>query len=207
MELEDITEIFEKKGIPLSSESLENMSVFEYFMQSAAHDKSFFLELQKGLSTFIKEEILISTSQNQIIVGNPLERRVIGEEEFNELANVLRIFNRMRVKEPPPENETPMQKRFRLKREQRERIKERQSKKGDENGPEFADLISSLCTMGLGITIFNIKNLTIYQIKDQLERAQVREKYYTELDMLMAGADSKKIKPIHYVRNLLKEVN
>ena len=111
----------------------------------------------------------------------------------------------MRIKEPPPENETPMQRKFRLKREQRERVKEKQAKKDD--GIEFADLISSLCTMNVGITALNIKDLTIYQIKDQLERAQVREKYYTELDMLMAGADSKKIKPIHYVRNLLKEVN
>ena len=113
----------------------------------------------------------------------------------------------MKVKQPPPENETPMQKRFRLKREMREKVKEKQSKKDDGESIEFADLMSSLCTMNVGVTALNIKNFTIYQIKDQLERAQLREKYYTELDMLMAGADSKKIKPIHYVRNLLKEVN
>ena len=207
MDMDDILETFKKKGIQVENEMLEGLTVFSYLMMSAKNDKAFFLDFQKAISTFIKEEILISTKNNMIIVGKPQQRRVIGENEFNEMANVLRAFNKMRIKLPPPENETPMQKRFRLKREMREKVKEKQAKKEDGENIEFADLMSSLCTMNVGVTALNIKNFTIYQIKDQLERAQWREKYYTELDMLMAGADSKKIKPIHYVRNLLKEVN
>ena len=207
MDIEDVKETLTKKGIPIDPSMFENFSVFEYLLLSAENDKGFFLELQRALSTFIKEDILISTNKKVIIVGKPQQRRVIGENEFNELANALRAFNKMRIKQPPPENETPMQKKFRLKREMRERVKEKQSKKDDDESIEFADLMSSLCTMNVGVTALNIKKFTIYQIKDQLERAQLREKYYTELDMIMAGADSKKIKPIHYVRNLLKEVN
>ena len=90
----------------------------------------------------------------------------------------------------------------------RERVKEKQNqKKAEEDAPEFADILSSICTMGIGINLTNIKDFTIYQIKEQIERARTREQYYTELDMLMAGADSKKIKPVHYVRNLQKEAN
>lgn len=207
MDNNDIVETLKKKGISVDEGMLESISVFEYLLMCAHNDKAFFLEFQKAISTFIKEEILISTKKKVIIVGKPQERRVIGEKEFEEFSNVLRAFNKMRIKQSPPENETPMQKRFRLKREMREKVKEKQSKKSDGDNVEFADLMSSLCTMNVGVTALNIKNFTIYQIKDQLERAQWREKYYTELDMLMAGADSKKIKPIHYVRNLLKEVN
>lgn len=206
MEVDDILETFKKKGIQFDNATLETITVFNYLMASAQNDKVFLLDFKNAISTFIKEEILISTKNNMIIVGKPQQRRIIMENEFNELANALRLFNKMRIKEPPPENETPMQKKFRLKREMRERVKEKQSKKDGDN-IEFADLMSSLCTMNVGVTALNIKKFTIYQIKDQLERAQMREKYYTELDMLMAGADSKKIKPIHYVRNLLKEVN
>ena len=207
MDVEDIVETIKRKGVSVDDSIFEEMTVFGYLMLSAQNDKAFFLELQKAISTFIKEEILISTKKNILIVGKPQERRIIGEKEFQELSNALRLFNKMKVKQPPPENETPMQKRFRLKREMREKVKEKQSKKDDSENIEFADLMSSLCTMNVGVTALNIKKFTIYQIKDQLERAQLREKYYTELDMLMAGADSKKIKPIHYVRNLLKEVN
>ena len=112
----------------------------------------------------------------------------------------------MRIKEPPPENETPMQKKFRLKREERDRVKEKQAQKQGDS-LTFADVMSSICVMNTGVTALNIGQYTIYQIKDLLERAQAKEAYHTELDMLMAGADSKKIKPKHYVRNLQKEVN
>lgn len=209
MDIDDIKETLEKKGFPVEDSMFEDFSVFEYLILSATNDKGLFLELQKALSTFIKEDILISPKSKTIIVGEPQQRRVIKQEEFEELANALRAHNKMRIKQPPPENETEMQKRFRLKREMREKVKERQAKKGDGDGSEaeFADIMSSLCTMNIGINALNIKDYTIYQIKEQLERAQLREKYYTELDMIMAGADSKKIKPIHYVRNLLKEVN
>ena len=170
------------------------------------NDKTFFLDFKTALSTFIKEEILISTKKGIIIVGNPIERKVITKENFGEIGTALRLFNKMRVKEPPPENETPMQKKFRLKREERDRVKEKQAQKQGE-ALTFADVMSSICVMNTGVTALNIGQYTIYQIKDLLERAQAKEAYHTELDMLMAGADSKKIKPKHYVRNLQKEVN
>ena len=206
MEQEDLADLLKKKKIVMPG--MENLTVFQYLMASAMLDNTFFLDFKQGLSTFIKEEILISPNNQIIIIGKPQDRRVMREEEFSEFALALRLFNRMRVKEPPPENETPMQRKFRLKREERERVKEQTAKKkSGEDSADFADIMSSLCVMNVGITALNIKNYTVYQIKDLLERAQAKETYYTELDMIMAGADSKKIKPKHYVRNLQKEVN
>ena len=209
MENEDIKEILNKKKsegqlIPLGFNL--DIDIYDYLMISAANDKTFFLDFKTALSTFIKEEILISTKKGIIIVGNPIERKVITKENFGEIGTALRLFNKMRVKEPPPENETPMQKKFRLKREERDRVKEKQAQKQGDT-LTFADVMSSICVMNTGVTALNIGQYTIYQIKDLLERAQAKEAYHTELDMLMAGADSKKIKPKHYVRNLQKEVN
>ena len=201
LEQQDIIEISKKKGV--FTEELENCSVFDYIMFSAQLDNNFFLDLKTALSTFIKEEILISPKTKMIIVGNPKDRRIIGEKEFEEIGEALRLFNKMRVKDPIPENETPMQKRFRLKREMRERVKEQQQKKqAEENSADFADILSSVCCMNVGINLLDLKKYTIYQIKTQLERGRAREQYYTELDMLMAGADSKKIKPEYYVRKI-----
>ena len=210
MEEEDLKEVLQKKKkeasglIPLDFDL--NMSVFQYLMSSAQLDNSFFLDFKTALSTFIKEDILISPKKGIIIVGNPIHRRVITEKEFQEIGMALRLFNKMRVKQLPPENETPLQRKFRLKREERDRVKEKQMAKNEDN-LSFADVMSSICVMNVGINLLNIKQYTIYQIKDLLERAQAKEAYHTELDMLMAGADSKKIKPKHYVRNLQKEVN
>ena len=213
MEDSDLQKLYKQKLAQkdqnFSAPELE-MSLFQYIMVSASLDKTFFLDLKYGLSTFIKEEVLISPKTFSIIIGDPLKHRVITEKEFLQFSKALRYFNNLPIPEPPPENETPMQKRFRLKREERERVKrETERKKAEESGEgaDFADLISSLCVMNVGITAQNIGDHTIYQIKNLLERAQARETYYTELDMLMAGADSKKIKLKHYVRNLHKEVN
>ena len=210
MEEEDLKEVLEQKkkeafGLIPADFNLQ-MTVFQYLMSSAQLDKSFFLDFKTALSTFIKEEILISPKKGLIIIGDPLDKRVITEENFSEIGMALRLFNKMRVKEPPPENETPMQRKFRLKREERDRVKEKQAAQNEE-AMTFADVMSSICVMDVGVTLLNIKQYTIYQIKDLLERAQAKEAYHTELDMLMAGADSKKIKPKHYVRNLQKEVN
>ena len=209
MEKEDIKEILNKKkseGQLIPPGFNLDIDIYDYLMLSAANDKTFFLDFKTALSTFIKEEILISTKKSIIIVGNPIERKVITKDNFSEIGTALRLFNKMRIKEPPPENETPMQKKFRLKREERDRVKEKQMQKEGET-LTFADVMSSICVMNTGVTVLNIGQYTIYQIKDLLERAQAKEAYHTELDMLMAGADSKKIKPKHYVRNLQKEVN
>jgi hypothetical protein len=206
MQEEDLKELLSKKQVMLVD---QNISVFQYLLVSASLDNTFFLDFKLGLSTFIKEEVLLSPNKGMIIVGNPLDKKIITEKEFSKMRDALRLFNKMKIKEPPPENETPIQRRFRLKREERERVKEKtlQKKAEEDGGVEFADIMSSLCTMNVGVTALNIGEYTIYQIKDLLERAQARDTYYTELDMLMAGADSKKIKPQHYVRNLQKEVN
>jgi hypothetical protein len=210
MDEAELKELLDKKGkmlnLPLPKDFKLEISVFQYLMASAARDKTFFLDLKQAFSTFIKEDVLISTKSNTIIIGNPIHKKVIDEDSFTEFANVLKLFNKLKVKEPPPENETPMQRKFRLKREERDRVKEKQKSK-DGDIIEFADIMSSVCIMNTGITALNIGDYTIYQIKELLERAQAKEAYHTELDMLMAGADSKKIKPKHYVRNLQKEVN
>lgn len=202
----DIEDILKKKGLDIKELGFNDITVFKYLLLSAENNNNFFLDLKTALNTFIKEEIMISPKTNTIIVGNPKERRFISEKDFNELANVIRAFNNMRIKQPPPENETALQKRFRLKREQREKVKEKQNKDNDSD-VSFMDIMSTVCTMNIGITALTLPNYTIYQVKNLLERGLANEKYHTELDMLIAGADSKKIKAEHYMRNLSKEVN
>lgn len=202
MDPQDLKDVLEKKGVNIA----EDIDVFDHLMISASNDDMFFLDLTKAFSTFTKEEVHISPKTSLVIVGNPLERRMINKELFYWFSRLLRELNKMRLDELPVPGENKIQKKFRLKRNERERIKEK-SQKGDESAPELADVLSSLCVAEIGFTPLNIENLTIFQAKELLERVQAKETYHTELDMLMAGADSKKIKPNSWVRNLTKEVN
>lgn len=208
METEDLKETIAKKGFQDLMQKQE-ISVFDYLMRSAEYDNNFFLDLKDAFSTFLQKEILISTKNNIVIVGNPQDKCIIDNNNFEEFQYGIRLTSHMRVKELPPENETPQQKRFRLKKEMRERVKEKQAQKNAEDGDvaEFADILSSLCVAEIGITPINIGELTVFQVKELLERAQAKEKYHTELDILAAGGDPKKIKPKYWIRNLTKEVN
>lgn len=197
MEEEDIKETLEKKGVHLE----ESIDPLEYLLISADNNDTFFLDLKDAFSTFIKDRVTLLPKINSVLIGNPKNKKMITKDNFKNFQMILRAQNRMSIKEEPPVDEDPMAKKFRLKREERDRIKAKQSQ-SDENAVTFETLLGSLCIMEIGITPFNVGDLTLYTAKCLLERAQAREQYDTELRMLMAGADSKKIKPKYWVRNL-----
>lgn len=200
MDEQDLAEIAKMKGI---KEEID-LSVFQYILLSAHYDKEFFVNLKSAFTTFLKKDIMISVEDQLIIVGKPTERLVIDAKNFPEFQYAIRRFNSMRVAEDPPENETPMQKRFRLKREMRERIKEKTALKNNKGGT-FADTMSAVIAAKVGITLENIGGKTLYQIRNLLDRSLAQEKYNNEMVFLAAGADSKKIKIVHWTENLNKE--
>jgi hypothetical protein len=59
--------------------------------------------------------------------------------------------------------------------------------------------------MGIGITPLNIGEMSYVSIQAILAQYQNKEKYQIDIDSLLAGADSKKIKPKYWIRNLEEE--
>jgi hypothetical protein len=191
----DIMAMMSQKGIQLP----EDFSTFDYLMLMSLTDSNFFLDLKKAFKTFFKEEVMMLPEKKLVVIGSPVEKRVLTKEAFTIMAEIISAQNCLPKREAPPKDETPMQRKFRLKREERERVKAK-SKKGDQI--DLADMLSSLCVSGIGITPFNMGKLTVYQAKEMLERIQAKEMYDLENRMLIAGADSKKIKPKHWIRKL-----
>ena len=64
----------------------------------------------------------------------------------------------------------------------------------------FTSLVS-ICCMGLGITPLNIGEMSYTAIDSILRKYQEKEKYQLDVDRLLAGADSKKVKPKYWIRN------
>ena len=64
----------------------------------------------------------------------------------------------------------------------------------------FTSLVS-ICCMGLGITPLNIGEMSYVAMDSILRKYQEKEKYQLDIDSLLAGADSKKIKPKYWIRN------
>ena len=176
--------------------------VFDYLMRSCENDSTFLMDLQKAFSTFIREQVQILPDMNMVVVGKPNKKRIINEKLFFDFQNILRLQNREPLEEPIPENENPMQRKFRLRRAALKDAKKRQKKNPDDSAPEFYELMSSLCCFNVGVTPFNVGDLTLFAFYELLSRSEEKEKFESDCAALRAGADSKKIKPKYWIRSL-----
>ena len=171
---------------------IEEIDPLTYLIKSAENSDMFLLELQSAFSTFIKEEVLILPKINSILIGKPEERRLLTSKNFRDFQDILRIQNKRKIKEPPPENETPGQKKMRLLREKVAAVKKKQSQK-DNEGQSLLDLLEIAAVFGI-----DIYNCTLFSFYNQLHRHQLKEKWDQDIQMLCAGADSQKMKPKYW---------
>ena len=101
--------------------------------------------------------------------------------------------------EPPNPNEDPRIKKMKAKARYRDKIK---AKKG--GGLSLQTSLEAICCMGIGITPLNIGELSYASISTLMKTYQEKEKYEIDVRSLQAGADSKKVKPKYWIRNLDK---
>ena len=87
---------------------------------------------------------------------------------------------------------------MKAKARERDRIK---AKKGAANGISIETCLVAICCMGIGLTPLNIGEMSYAAINPLMQMSQEKEKYDIDIRSLLAGADSKKIKPKYWIRN------
>lgn len=190
----DIAKIIkEKTG---QEPEIEKIQPLSYLLQNAANSDMFLIELQQCFSTFIKEDILLLPKINAVLVGNMESKKLITDKNFRDFQDILRIQNRKKIKEPPPENESAVARKFRLKAEARDEAKRRQQQKKG-TGQSLVDSLEIAETFGI-----DYKNKTIYAFYGLVQRHQAREKWNQDIQMLCAGADSSKLKTKYWGESL-----
>lgn len=178
---------------------IEEIQPLAYLLQSADRNNQFLLELEAAFSTFIQEEILLLPKINSILIGDPLKPRFINEHNYRDFQDILRIQNCKEFVEPPPEDETPGERKMRLLREKVAAVKKKQvQKKGD--GLSLVEMFEIAETYGI-----DVKGHTLYAFYKLLRRHQLKEKWEQDLQMICAGADSKKIKTKYWGESLDNE--
>lgn len=192
-EVEIVNLIKEKTGDEVP---IEEVNPLVYLLQSAQYDDMFFLELKNIIATFVKEEVLLLPKINSIQIGAISQQRLINKDNFRDFQDILRIQNKRDIVEPPPPNETPGQRKMRLLREKVAAVKKKQAQKKGEGQP-FLELLEIAEVYGI-----DIQNHTLYAFYDLLRRHQMKEKWEQDIQMICAGADSKKIKTKYWGESL-----
>lgn len=175
---------------------IEEIQPLKYLLQSAAHDDMFLLELQTIFSTFVQEEVLLLPKINSVLIGSPEDRRLITEKNFRDFQDILRIQNRKDYVAAPPEDETPGERKMRLLREKVAEVKKKQAQKNND-GQSLAEMLEIAGTYGI-----DTENTTLYAFYGLLRRHQLKEKWQQDIQMICAGADSKKIKTKYWGESL-----
>ena len=119
-----------------------------------------------------------------------------------ELQNILRLQNRIELKELPPENEDEMHKKFRLRRKALKKAKKKKAQKeaNSENSIDFYAIVKSLIINKV-INYEDLDKFCVFAIHELFDMAQAQEEYKNQIRFICAGADSKKMKLKYWIKN------
>lgn len=208
MSQEDIEDSFAEKN-KKNKQNLSNIKIptpFEYLMALATDPKE-----EKTICTaiefFIKEPVTILGQVGAILIGDikkelllvqSLESlRLITEDNFFQFQNLIRVSVGTKPVEAPDPNEHPKVRAMKAKARLRDRIKAKSNK-----GISLNTTLAAICCMGIGITPLNIGEISYGSVRTLMSIYQGKEKYELDIDSLLAGADSKKVKPKYWIKNL-----
>lgn len=192
-------------------EKQKALTPFEFLFNCAYNDEKLKKAIQSAFYFFIKEPINFLFEEKKIIVGD-LEKvvqnidnldqlRFLTENNYFNFQNEIRLaVGQKAIKPPVPidPNEDPRIRRMKELARKRDAIK---AKQGSKDGITLTTSLVAICCMGIGITPLNIGELSYASIGPIMNTMQEKEKYDIDVRSLLAGADSKKVKPKYWIRN------
>lgn len=204
--VEDLEDLYEKKHIEGEAPT-PLQTILGFSMLGAENMKV----MQNAFSFFIKEPVTFLLETQCILIGEPevelkkgaVEKlRLLKEDNFNNFQNAIRLA----VGEDPyepfiiPEGEDPRKTRMRRLARQRDRV----AKKGKKNGEglNFSASLAAICCMNLGLSPLTVGEISYAAMGTLIRYYQEKRKYETDIETLLAGGDSKKIKPKDWIRNI-----
>jgi len=196
---EEIEDEYTKNNLDLK----DLPSPFEYVLSNSYHDKGFEKLAREAFEFFMHEPVLFLYEQKMVVIGDVKDAksvddlRILKEEDFFEFQNLIRQAIGIKTVEPPNPNEDPRIKRLKAKARYRDMIKAKTGK-----GLNLDSTLASICCMGFGLNPLNIGELSYAAILSLIDTYQEKEKYELDIRSLLAGADSKKVKPKYWIRNL-----
>lgn len=179
---------------------------FQFLMDNCKNIEGYEAIVKASFYFFCKTEITFLYDINKILIGN-VEKLLkdgvevkdfvfLEEDDFFDFQNILRESVAQKPVERPDPDEDPRVKRIKAKARYRDKIKAKQG-----SGIGMAASLTSICCMGLGINPLNVGEMSYVAFRAIMEMYQDKEKYDLDVKTLLAGGDSKKIKPKYWIKN------
>lgn len=203
-----------RASLTLSQEEIEDAyahdqvdyipSPFEYLLITYHQEWDVREKILDGFEFFLKEPVSILPELEIILIGKTEEDidpdidfenpRILNEKNYFDFQNVVRQSLGMSPIEKPNLDEDPRIKRIKALGRMRERVKAKRQKQ------TLGGLLSAICCMGIGLNPLNIGEITYASVGYLIETYQNKEAYDIDIRCLLAGADSKKVKPKYWIK-------
>ena len=201
---EDIEDEYTEAKLPIE----EVPTPFEYLFVMMAADARIKKIVEEGFKFFIQEPVTVLQEQQMIIIGDLEEvikniksvdqLRIIKKEDYFDFQQLLRRACGEKEVEPYNPNENEKVKYFKAKARLRDRIKAKNSK----DGLTLGSTLAAISCMGFNLNPLNIGELSYIAVSVLIRYYQEKTKYEIDIQSLLAGASSKKVKPQNWIRNI-----
>ena len=180
---------------------------FQYLLMNYYQDEEIRGKIHEAFMQFTHEPVTIVPEIEMVLIGKSEEEldpdvdlenpRLITAENYFEFQNMIRTSIGDKTIDPMEAKEDERVKRIKAKGRKRERLKAKRGK-----APTFGTLLAAICCMGIGITPLNIGEMSYACVHWLIGMYQQNEEYDIDIRALLAGADSKKVKPKYWIKNL-----
>lgn len=176
----------------------------EFILINSYKNKEFSQLIEEAFQLFIHEPITLVYESKLILIGDVQDLatitdmksfRYLSEDTFFEFQNLIRESMGAELASIPDPNENAIVKRVKAAGRRRKRLAAKSKK-----GISLTTSLGAICCMGIGLTPLNIGEISYASIDVIMTLYQQKEKYQTDIDSLMAGADPKKVHPKYWIR-------
>ena len=203
---EDIEDLLASLKNKEHNESKRIPTPLEFILINAYQNKEFASLIIEAFEQFIHESITFIYESKLLLIGDIEdiaqikdlhECRYLSEDNFFDFQNLIRASIGDSLISLPDPNEDPITKKVKAAGRRRQRLA---SKKNSKKGISLTTSLGAICCMGIGLTPLNIGEISYASIDVIMTLYQQKEKYQTDIDSLMAGADPKKVHPKYWIR-------
>ena len=189
---------------------LKELSDFQYLIMLSVMDKHQSAAVQGAFEMFCHEKATFVLTPPSIVMGDPAEKRILTEDNFYDLQQVIRQSCALLDKDEDTiellDSDSPKVRELKLKmiegRKQRAKAKAK-AQKENPSGVGFTDLVASLVAGSNGaVNNDSVWHLTYYAFQDQLKRMSWREEFDINTRAAMAGAKIDKEKLTHWIKTM-----
>lgn len=204
---DDLEDLYKKKKIegepPTPLETILGFSLMGAQNLTIMEDAFKFFIHEPITFVYDSKAILIGELDGELKKGSVEQLRFLKEENFNDFQNLIRLSLGLDIFEPyvPEPNEDPRKTRMKKLARYRDRIAKK-NKQGNGEPLNFSASLVSLCCMDFGLNPLTVGEISYAAMAPLIRYYQEKRKYETDISTLLAGGDSKKIKPKDWIRNI-----